>query len=121
MNKCMKECDVRGASTIVFPAIGTGNLGFPAATAAHIMVDEVCNYLEKNKCKALSMVYFIIFLKDMYHTFCGELEKRQQQPVSLPSPHAQKSLEAKVELKKILALLLVLQIMEKHRHHLQQE
>lgn len=74
----MKECDKRGASTIVFPAIGTGNLGFPVITAAHIMVDEVCNYLEKNQCKSLSMVYFIIFMENMYRTFCDELQKRKQ-------------------------------------------
>ena len=78
MNKCMKECDRRGASTIVFPAIGTGNLGFPITTAAHIMVDEVCNYLQRNKCKSLSMVYFIIFMENMYRTFCDELETRKQ-------------------------------------------
>ena len=78
MTKCMKECDRRGASTIVFPAIGTGNLGFPVSTAAHIMVDEVCNYLQKNKCKSLSNVYFIIFMENMYRTFCDELRKRRQ-------------------------------------------
>ena len=79
MHKCMKECDRRGASTIVFPAIGTGNLGFPTDIAAHIMVDEVCNYLQQNKCKSLSMVYFIIFMKNMYQTFSGELETRKKQ------------------------------------------
>ena len=83
MNRCMKECDKRGASTIVFPAIGTGNLGFPVATAAHIMVDEVCNYLERNKCKSLSMLYFIIFMKDMYQTFCEELHRRKHQSGSV--------------------------------------
>ena len=83
MNKCMKECDRRGASTIVFPAIGTGNLGFPITTAAHVMVDEVCNYLQRNKCKSLSMVHFIIFMENMYRTFCDELETRKptQYPV----------------------------------------
>ena len=60
MHKCMKECDKRGASTIVFPAIGTGNLGFPQEVAAHIMVDEVCNYLENNKCKSQRGVFHYI-------------------------------------------------------------
>ena len=78
MNKCMKECDKRGASTIVFPAIGTGNLGFPIDTAANIMVGEVCDYLQKNKCKSLSMVYFIIFMENMYRTFHDKLEMRKK-------------------------------------------
>jgi poly [ADP-ribose] polymerase 10/14/15 len=78
MNKCMKECEAQGARTIAFPAIGTGNLRFPVATAAHIMVDEVCNYLQKNECRALSNVYFIIFMEKMYRTFCDELEKRMK-------------------------------------------
>ena len=84
MNKCMRECDKRGASTIVFPAIGTGNLGFPVETAAHIMVDEVCNYLQKNKCKSLSMVYFIIFMGNMYRTFCDGLEQRKKVTGTVP-------------------------------------
>lgn len=92
----MKECDKRGASTIVFPAIGTGNLGFPVAIAAHIMVDEVCNYLERNQCKSLSMVYFIIFMKDMYQTFCEELHRRKQQSGSVTAQtHAGKVTTAK--------------------------
>ena len=80
MHKCMKECDDCGASTIVFPAIGTGNLGFPTDVAAHIMVDEVCNYLQQNECKSLSNVYFIIYMKNMYQMFCSELDKRNKSP-----------------------------------------
>ena len=100
MNKCMKECDRKGASTIVFPAIGTGNLRFPVVTAAHIMVDEVCNYLEKNKCKSLSMVHFIIFMENMYRTFCDELEKRKQESGSVAQPHIHKITKVKKDKKK---------------------
>ena len=86
MHKCMEECDRRGASTIVFPAIGTGNLGFPQDVAAHIMVDEVCNYLENNKCKSLSMVYFIIYMENMFRNFQDEVEERRQQSGSAAQP-----------------------------------
>lgn len=79
MNKCMGECESQGASTIVFPAIGTGNLQFPAATSAHVMVDEVCNYLQKNKCKSLSNIYIMIYNDSaMHRLFSEELEKRKQ-------------------------------------------
>ena len=88
MHKCMKECDKRGASTIVFPAIGTGNLGFPFEVAAHIMVDEVCNYLQKNKCKSLSMVYFIIFQEKMFRCFEEEVHQRKQHPSPVPKQKA---------------------------------
>ena len=84
MHKCMKECDKKGASTIVFPAIGTGNLGFPYEVAAHTMVDGVCNYLKKNKCKSLSMVYFIIFQEKMFRCFEEEVEQRKQHPSPIP-------------------------------------
>ena len=97
MNKCMKECDRTGASTIVFPAIGTGNLGFPITTAAHIMVDEVCNYLQRNKCKSLSRVHFIIYMENMYRTFCDELETRKQQSGSAPQPPPPKVKKVKVK------------------------
>ena len=86
MHKCMKECDKREASTIAFPAIGTGNLGFPQEVSAHIMVEEVCNYLENNKCKSLSMVYFIIYMENMFHNFQDEVEKRRQQLGSAAQP-----------------------------------
>ena len=97
MNKCMKDCDRKGASTIVFPAIGTGSLGFPITTAAHIMVDEVCNYLQRNKCKSLSMVHFIIYMENMYRTFCDELETRKQQSGTAPQPTPRKVTKVKVK------------------------
>ena len=100
MNRCMRECDRQGASTIVFPAIGTGNLGFPVEIAAHIMVDEVCNYLQKNKCKSLSMVYFIIFMKNMYRTFCDELEKRKKVTVTVPLTNVSSSKDKEKRSKK---------------------
>ena len=100
MNKCMKECDRRGASTIIFPAIGTGNLGFPVDTAAHIMVNEVCDYLQKNKCKALSMVYFIIYMDNMYRTFYNELQKRKQDIGSVAIKPAHKAKAVKKGKKK---------------------
>ena len=79
MNKCMSECETRQVSTIAFPAIGTGNLGFPVATSAHVMVDEICNYLQKNKCESLSTVYVMIY-KDsaMHRAFSDELENRKR-------------------------------------------
>ena len=79
MSKCMSECETRKASTIVFPAIGTGNLRFPVATSAHVMVDELCNYLQQHKCESLSNVYIMIY-KDsaMLRAFSDELEKRKQ-------------------------------------------
>ena len=73
----MEKCDKTGASTIVFPAIGTGNLNFPTDIAAFIMVDEIYNYLSTNKCKSLSLVYLIIYMEDMYLKFKQEVEKRK--------------------------------------------
>ena len=75
----MGECEKQGTSSIAFPAIGTGNLKFPAATTAHIMVDEICDYLQKNKCKFLHNIYIMIY-KDtaMCRAFSDELEKRKR-------------------------------------------
>ena len=85
MGKCMVECDKQGASSIVFPALGTGNLKFPVATTARVMVDEICSYLQKNKCESLSKVYIMIYKDNaMFRNFSDELEKRKQGEVLVP-------------------------------------
>ena len=50
-------------SSISFPAIGTGNLGFQKEEVAHLMIGAVEQFAEQHKGKKMD-VYFVIFPKD---------------------------------------------------------
>ncbi|XP_026129260.1 poly [ADP-ribose] polymerase 14-like isoform X1 [Carassius auratus] len=41
---CLRKAETQGMSSVVFPAIGTGNLGFPKDLVARIMLTEVQKY-----------------------------------------------------------------------------
>ncbi|KAG7503542.1 poly [ADP-ribose] polymerase 9-like [Solea senegalensis] len=70
-------------SSIAFPAIGTGALGFSKKHAAHIMSDAVADFALKSGCQL--EVVFVIFPsdKDTFKAFeqeMGSLRKRAQNP-----------------------------------------
>ncbi|XP_051540797.1 protein mono-ADP-ribosyltransferase PARP14-like isoform X3 [Myxocyprinus asiaticus] len=45
---CLRKADTRGMASISFPAIGTGNLGFPKDLVAKIMLSEVQQFSPQN-------------------------------------------------------------------------
>lgn len=47
--------------TIAFPAIGTGNLGYPSEGVAETMINAVEKFSEKYPTTTLLCVYFVIF------------------------------------------------------------
>lgn len=77
MEEC---CEKQAASSIVFPAIGTGILKFPADTTAQIMVGEIYSYLQQNECDSLKSASIMIYKdRTMYQTFCDELESQKKE------------------------------------------
>ncbi len=71
--KVMTECDRLKASSVAFPALGTGNLGFPSDVAAKIMVQAVHQYLQENHNSSLKKVVFIIYQDGVFNAFQREL------------------------------------------------
>ena len=70
IHKVMTECDRLKASSVAFPALGTGNLGFPDDVVADIMVTTVNTYLEQQKGKTcVKKVVFVIFLDKTHNAF----------------------------------------------------
>ena len=70
VHKVMEECDRLKASSVAFPALGTGNLGFPDDVVANIMVSTVNTYLEQQKDQtSLKKVIFVIFLHKTHDAF----------------------------------------------------
>ena len=48
IQKLMQECDRLKATSVAFPALGTGNLGFPEDVVAEVSVRTISGYLQQN-------------------------------------------------------------------------
>ncbi|KAI4875642.1 hypothetical protein NFI96_025982, partial [Prochilodus magdalenae] len=80
---CLERADKRGFSSISFPAIGTGHLGFGKEEVSRIMIRAVAEFAQKMKVKKMD-VHFVIFHKDLdtYKAFEMQMAsfKKQQSP-----------------------------------------
>ena len=79
----MQTCSQLGMQSIAFPAIGTGNLGYPDDFVAKIVVEEISQSLMHNPTNIL--VHLVIFMESTYVAFRKELQSlgmslKQQRP-----------------------------------------
>ena len=66
----LAEADKRQATSIAFPAIGTGNLHFPSHVVARVMVGTISNYLKSHQGKTcIETVKLVIYMKEIYKEF----------------------------------------------------
>ena len=101
IRKVMEECDHLQASSVAFPALGTGNLGFPDDVVANIMAGTVNTYLEQQKGKtSVKKVIFVIFLDKTHDAFRKVMQGGITSP---PLPQTQKMSNAIVLRKGALA------------------
>ena len=71
IHKCLMKCDELKASVIAFPALGTGNLKYPARVVADIMINTITDYIKENKSTThIETVKVVIYAKDDYQEFC---------------------------------------------------
>ena len=64
MNNCLNEADSKRYNSIAFPAIGTGNLGFPRDVVAKEMFTVIYNFARANPKTSIKDVRFIVYQKD---------------------------------------------------------
>ena len=64
VRKCLGNADAHNFTSIAFPAIGTGALGFPHDVTASCMFDEVTQYGQIHRKTNLKKVIFVIYDKD---------------------------------------------------------
>lgn len=64
IKKCLTTVEQQSFSSITFPMIGTGNLGFPKAVFADLMLSEVFKYSSSVWLKTLQKVHFLVHLDD---------------------------------------------------------
>lgn len=64
MKKCLDHVDKNRLSSVAFPAMGTGNLGYPKATVALEMFDAVNDFGSNNPSTTIRDVRFVLYEKD---------------------------------------------------------
>lgn len=67
MTRCLREAEKRKMSSIAFPALGTGTLGYPLCLTAKTMFDAVEEYQKTNP-KYLKTVHFVLFKDKELHS-----------------------------------------------------
>ncbi|NWV35477.1 PAR14 polymerase, partial [Grantiella picta] len=64
ITKCLEIAEELSLKSITFPAIGTGNLGFPRSLVAELLFDKVFEFSSKNRLNSLEEVHFLLHPKD---------------------------------------------------------
>ncbi|RVE57856.1 hypothetical protein OJAV_G00203380 [Oryzias javanicus] len=88
ISECLWTAASAGHKSISFPAIGTGNLGFPEKEAASIMLDAVMQF-SKN-CPTSMAVYIVIYHSDQHNfqAFKDQMKNIQKQSPKPSYEHA---------------------------------
>ncbi|XP_070586684.1 protein mono-ADP-ribosyltransferase PARP14-like [Erythrolamprus reginae] len=75
---CLKITEQLSLSSITFPAIGTGNLGYPKQYVAKVFFDEIFKFSQTENPKSLKEVHFVLHSKDTatIQAFTDELNSR---------------------------------------------
>ncbi|XP_073491351.1 protein mono-ADP-ribosyltransferase PARP15-like [Aquarana catesbeiana] len=73
---CLTATEQNQWTSISFPAIGTGNLGFPKVLVAFVMFDEIFQFSCKNKAQNLQEVHLVLHPsdRDTIKAFTSQLE-----------------------------------------------
>uniref|UniRef100_A0A8C6YAD2 Poly [ADP-ribose] polymerase n=1 Tax=Naja naja TaxID=35670 RepID=A0A8C6YAD2_NAJNA len=64
IEECLKVTEQLSLSSITFPAIGTGNLGYPKQYVAKLFFDEVFKFSQAENPKSLKEVHFVLHSSD---------------------------------------------------------
>ncbi|XP_032190897.1 protein mono-ADP-ribosyltransferase PARP15 isoform X3 [Mustela erminea] len=77
IKKCLATVEELSFSSIVFPMIGTGNLRFPKAIFANLILSELFEFSSRSWRKALQKVYLLVHLGDdeIQQAFLDEFTK----------------------------------------------
>ncbi|XP_009977362.1 PREDICTED: poly [ADP-ribose] polymerase 14-like, partial [Tauraco erythrolophus] len=78
ITKCLEIAEELSLKSITFPAIGTGNLGFPRSIVAKLLFDKVFEFSSKTEINSLEEVHFLLHPKDAdnIREFSDEFENR---------------------------------------------
>nr|XP_033473820.1 poly(ADP-ribose) polymerase family member 14-related sequence 1 [Epinephelus lanceolatus] len=85
---CLAKAEDSGLTSISFPAIGTGNLGFPKDLAASLLLDDISTFSSKKQPKHLKKVVIILYSGDAQtiQVFSDEFMKKFPNASGSPVP-----------------------------------
>ncbi|XP_046313880.1 protein mono-ADP-ribosyltransferase PARP14 [Marmota monax] len=91
IRECLKITEKLSLKSIAFPAIGTGNLGFPKTVFAELITSEVLKFSSKNQLKKLQKVYFMLHPSDHENiqAFSDEFARRKNGNLNDKIPKAE--------------------------------
>ena len=64
MLRCLESADQRGMTSIAFPALGTGMLGFPADVVAKLFYTCIDEYESKHPETGISSMFLVVYPGD---------------------------------------------------------
>ena len=88
LSNIMAECDRLGVSSVAFPAIGTGGLGFPDDTVAKTMTQAISTYLHTHPSTSVKQVLLVIFMDRTYKAFQSVMQTSTSVPTTSYTPRA---------------------------------
>ncbi|XP_061105701.1 protein mono-ADP-ribosyltransferase PARP14 [Conger conger] len=88
VQKCLSDAEQHRMQSLAFPAIGTGNLGFPRDLVARILLSEALAFSQRRAPSHLRSVLFLVHPSDTQTVECFLREFRgQAQGHKGPDPH----------------------------------
>ncbi|XP_072026437.1 protein mono-ADP-ribosyltransferase PARP14-like [Amphiura filiformis] len=75
--KALHLADTDGLRSIAFPALGTGNVGGNADTAARVLLDAIGEFAVNTNRKSLLLVKLTIFQRGMLPAFAGAMKAKE--------------------------------------------
>ncbi|CAH3019591.1 unnamed protein product, partial [Porites evermanni] len=80
VNKSLQNVDELHGTSVAFPAIGTGNLRFPPAETARIMLEETVRYCLSNPKASVKDIRFLLLQRngEVIEAFTKEMNRQQK-------------------------------------------
>ncbi|KAL5021672.1 hypothetical protein ScPMuIL_000827 [Solemya velum] len=76
MKSCMVQATQAGAKSISFPAMGTGQLGYPKEDTAHLMFNSIVEFDAQFPTSTVKNINFVIYHKDLATFAAFDKEER---------------------------------------------
>ncbi|XP_077129474.1 protein mono-ADP-ribosyltransferase PARP14-like isoform X2 [Ranitomeya variabilis] len=77
VSESLRECENLGASSVAFPAIGTGLGNVSAALVADIILEVVTEFAKSRSAPSLQTVKVVIFQQNMLNDFYTSMKKKE--------------------------------------------
>ncbi|NWT65407.1 PAR14 polymerase, partial [Prunella himalayana] len=78
VSQVLQECELRQYTSVIFPAIGTGEARRNPVEVADSMIDAVTDFTKRNSAMSLKTVKVVIFQPHLMSVFQASMQKREK-------------------------------------------